>query len=304
MDPQTYVNSLFADYEENAALTDFKEEILSNLEARIASLTHKGLDEAEAFAKAAEELGDISALADEISRKKRQEVFATMYMGSTFNYLNTRRVAAYVLCGVVLGFGLITAALAWFYTDKLLAASLGTLMPFGALPIAGFVFLGLTQETAAQEPMNWKRALLYAADSAVLLCGVVVFAITYFSEIIPGSQVIYGLPPALATLIPFALPSLAFGAFLILTERDRSKPWVAAQRNNFRAQMVEQISARQSDPAAATRYGLLSGALWITAAALFALIILLGAWKFSWIALVIAIVGQMFIEFGFTRRQA
>ena len=80
MNTEEYVHSLFADYEETQGLKDFMEELQSNLDARVASLVKKGLSEQDAFEKACAELGDISVLADELSLKKRREVFEEVYM--------------------------------------------------------------------------------------------------------------------------------------------------------------------------------------------------------------------------------
>ena len=221
MDTRKYIDSLFSDYEETSALIDFKEELKSFLDERIKALVKSGMDEKDAFEKATNELGDMSAVADEISRKKKQEILAEMYM-KTRHYMPTWRIVLYILCGTVFGFGVIVAALSGFFTGDI-NASLGSLLVFGVVPILGFLFLGLTQETAVHEPMDWKRALLYVIAAGVFLFGVIVFIITYFEDSA-------GLPYAIATLIPFILPSSAFGAFLILTEKDRSKPWVKKQR--------------------------------------------------------------------------
>jgi hypothetical protein len=66
----------------------------------------KGVPEQEAFHKTTAELGDISALAEEIS---------FMYMG-TRKYLTPKRTAVFVLGGAAVCFGLITGAITWFST--------------------------------------------------------------------------------------------------------------------------------------------------------------------------------------------
>ena len=67
--------------------------------------------------------------------------------------------------------------------------------------------------------------------------GVIVFIITYFEDSA-------GLPYAIATLIPFILPSLALGTFLVLTEKDRSKPWVIQQREKYMKYSFECFAIR------------------------------------------------------------
>lgn len=288
MDTRKYIDSLFSDYEETSALIDFKEELKSFLDERIKALVKSGMDEKDAFEKATNELGDISAVADEISRKKKQEILAEMYM-KTRHYMPTWRIVLYILCGTVFGFGVIVAALSGFFTGDI-NASLGSLLVFGVVPILGFLFLGLTQETAVHEPMDWKRALLYVIAAGVFLFGVIVFIITYFEDSA-------GLPYAIATLIPFILPSSAFGAFLILTEKDRSKPWVKKQREEY----IKRSRERFGDPAQEERFGLFSGALWIAAIAVFILLTMLFGLKFSWLAIAAALIGQMLVLGMFTK---
>lgn len=217
MDTKKYIDSLLSDYQETLELEEFKEEIKSFLDDRIKALIKSGLDEKSAFEKATNELSDMSTVADEVSRKKRQEILAEMYL-KTRHYMSVWRVVFYMLCGTVLGFGVIVALISGFYSGDINEA-LGLLLVFGIIPILGFLFHELTQETAVHEAMGWKRALPYVLTAGVFLFGVIVFTMTYFEE--SG-----GLANAIATLIPFILPSLAFGAFLVLTEKDRSKPWV------------------------------------------------------------------------------
>ncbi|MBA4602003.1 permease prefix domain 1-containing protein [Thermoactinomyces mirandus] len=288
MNIKQYIDSLFSSYEETDSLADFKEELESNLNARINSLRKKGLNEQAAFDKAITELGDVSTLADELSLKKRQEVFSDMYM-KTRHYMSTWRIVLYVLCGAVFGFGVIVSVLSGFFSGDV-NAPLGSLLIFGGIPILGFLFLGLTQETAVHEAMSWKRALLYVVAGGVFLFGVIAFLITYFEDNA-------GLPIAIATLIPFILPSLAFGVFLVLTEKDRSKPWVIRQRKEY----MERSQKRFGDPVQQERFGLFSGALWIAAIAAFILLTILFGIKFSWLAIVVALIGQMIVLAMFTK---
>jgi hypothetical protein len=102
---------------------------------------------------------------------------------------------------------------------------------------------------------------------------------------------------AVASLIPFALPGAAFGAFLILTEKDRSKPWVRARR----AEYMELERERFGNPAEEERFGLFSGALWFAAIAAFVLLTILFGFKFSWLAFAAALVGQMLVLARFTK---
>ncbi|MCL1948086.1 MAG: permease prefix domain 1-containing protein, partial [Chitinivibrionia bacterium] len=108
METKEFVDSLFKGYEETAALADFKEELLANLNAKIECLVKKGENAQAAYEKARAELGDVSALADELSLKKRKEVFEEVYM-DVRNFMDAKRVAGYVACGMLALFGIITA---------------------------------------------------------------------------------------------------------------------------------------------------------------------------------------------------
>ncbi|MDR0998055.1 MAG: permease prefix domain 1-containing protein, partial [Treponema sp.] len=108
-----YVDSLFAGYGETEALADFKEELLSNLNAKLDSLVKKGMSEKDAFIRATAELGDVSTLADEISLKKRQEVFEDWYM-DVRRYMKPSRVAFYVLTGAWFVLGIVIALVVFF----------------------------------------------------------------------------------------------------------------------------------------------------------------------------------------------
>jgi hypothetical protein len=296
MKTQDFVNRLFSEYEESPALRDFKEELLSNLEARIASLTGKGLDEGAAFEKATGELGDISALADQISLKKKQEVLQEVYLGLR-KYLRPGRVAWYVLSGAWLVLGIVIALLVYLTGEEQSALEAfwepykrGTEF-FGVLvafipPAAGVLtFLGVTQETAGRNPLSPKRGFWYALAALVLSFGIILSPLTYLAT---GR----GLMEALAALIPCAIPGLGLLIFLILTERDTRKPWV-------RALYEKEAQANReflSDPVTAARFGMISGALWIFAAGLFLLLGFLAGFRFSWLVFVFAVAVQLAIQ--------
>jgi hypothetical protein len=296
METQDFVNRLFSEYEESPELRDFKEELLSNLEARIASLAAKGLDEGAAFEKAAGELGDISALADQISLKKKQEVLQDAYLGMK-KYLKPGRVALYVLGGGWLILGLVVALVAYltgeevsaydafWEPNKRVVSFLGVLLGF-IPPAAGLLtFLGITQETASRHPLSRKRGLWYALAAAVLSFGIILFPLTYYATD-------RRLMEAVATLIPFAIPGLGLLIFFILTERDTRKPWARAQyEREARVNM-----AVFSDPVTAARFGMISGALWIFAVGLFILLGFLSGFQFSWLVFVFAVAAQMAIQ--------
>jgi hypothetical protein len=298
MKTKEYVHSLFRDYEETPELKDFMEELQSNLDDRIASLVKKGLPENEAFAKATAELGDIGALADEMSLKRRQEVYQDAYMGIR-RYMKAPRVIAYVAFGALLAFGVITAALAYLATHQknqraagfdteALVPLFGTLMLFLTLGIAGFVFLGLTQETSAVYPMKRKRALWYTLAAVLITFSLTMMPLAYFAT---GVDPSLSLISALGLLIPFGLPSAGLLTFLILTEKSRLKPWL-----KDRVMKNLKTEYEMMPGPAVTRFGLFSGAIWTGAAACFLLFGFLAGFRYSWTAFVFAVALQMAVH--------
>ncbi|MDR2134879.1 MAG: permease prefix domain 1-containing protein [Treponema sp.] len=295
-----FVDSLFGGYEESAQLSDFKEELAGNLGDKIAGLIKGGLNEEEAFAKAAAELGDISVLADEISLKKKQEVLGEAYMNIR-HYMNSKRVAAYVISGAVLVFGVVSAVIALFAQDaeteiggwgliensRRFSAFFGVLLPFVSLSAAGFAWLGLTQELPALYPLPKKRALWYAAAVFFLTAGIILFPLTWFST---GTE--YSLIGAMGILIPFVIPSVGLLAFLGLTEKDRLKPWMKLRHE------AEMKKSREmfSDPLTSVRFGVFSGAIWAAAIGLFVLFGFITGFKYSWPVFLFAAAVQLLVQ--------
>lgn len=304
MNTKEYVQSLFRDYEETEGLRDFMEELQSNLDARIASLVQKG--EQNAFERACAELGDISALADELSLKKRREVFEEVYMDIR-KYMSTKRVAAYVSFGIIALFGIIAAFICYYAPGQHIHSGLdrfiewgfdyevsmvtfiGALAPFLAASIAGFTFLGLTQETRSHFPMSGKRAAWYTAAAALIAFGVFAIPITYFS--FRYWERSYAAMITIAVLIPFLLPGGGLLCFLALTEKKRLKPWAVSMQMETLKQME-----MWNDPAIANRFGMYSGAIWIFAAALFILFGFLAGFRYSWVVFLFAVAFQLLVQ--------
>ena len=296
-DLKTYVDSLFANYEETKELADFKEELTGFLNDKINALVKKGRSETDAFREAAAELGGIATLADEISLKRKQEAIGEAYMGIR-GFLKPPRIIAYIASGLTLAFAALAATIAFFAvssdpafahpeSSEDLTALFGVLFAFVPLALAAFSWLILTQETPFNYAMTKKRALWYAAGFLVLSGGLLLVPLTYFST---GG--IYNVIGAISVLIPCALPSLGLLVYLFFTEKDRRKPW--ARRAG--------ISGIGSNPVLAARFGLFSGAIWTAAAALFFLIGFIAGFRFAWVVLLFALAGQLWVRAVMTRR--
>ena len=309
MNAKELVDSLFAGYEETGALADFKEELLGNLNAKIESMMKKGMDQQTAFEKAGAELGDISALADELSRKKRKEVFEEAYMDIR-KYMPVWRVIAYIIFSMTALFGIILALITYFATkgeisaDLGLTSSFGTLIPFFTAAAAGFTFLGLTQETASQYPASNKRAAWYALAACLIAFGITTAPVTISSIAYGATLPEFPMLPsgldsghlemagALGVLLIFALPGAGLLAFLVLTEKDRLKPWA----KEFRAGAVKREMEMWNNPATAARFGLFSGAIWIFAIGLFILLGFTIGFTISWLVFIFAVAIQLVVQ--------
>src|SRR5690606_28185273 len=130
-------------------------EIISNLHARIDDLKARGIDDEEAFKKAVSELGDITSIADEISKQKRNELIHSMYVDRQTK-IGVKHAIGYVVSGFVLLFGVLVGFMTYF-SNGVVFHAVSSAMPFVVASAAGFVFLALTQETAMKYPMDWKR---------------------------------------------------------------------------------------------------------------------------------------------------
>ncbi len=285
MKEQVYIDRLFEGYENTPELQDFKEEIAVNLQERIKGLQAKGMSEEDAFEKATAELGDVTEVADELSRQKRNEVIGKMYMYSQKTKIGKIHALGYVLCAGAILFGIIAAAIA-FSVNGDLFTSVATLLPFIIPAGTALVFLGLTQETTRNLPMSWKRALIYGLTTGVTLFGLCTSALLYFME---GAE----LTAVLGTLLPFVLPGLCLITFMILTEKNRQKPWVAQELGTW----MENHGKDAADPRRIEQRGLLSGALWLLSIALFVALGFLIGFQYSWVVFLFSIAGELVIEF-------
>lgn len=283
-DIKSYVDSLFKNYEQTPALQEFKEEIMSNLHARIDDLKAGGMDEDEAFKKAVSELGDITSIADEISKQKRNELLHQMYVDRQTK-IGVKHAIGYVVSGFVLLFGVLVGFMTYFSTE-VVSHAVSSAMPFITVAAAGFIFFGLTQETAMKYPMDWKRAFVYAILTGVILFGLMTALMLYLMENRDMNAVI-------GVLLPFVLPELGIIVFMLLTEEKRYKPWVIKEKETI----LERHAKIYGDPARMEKRGLLSGALWISAFALFLFIGFIAGWKYAVIVFLFAVAAEILIEF-------
>jgi len=275
MELKEFIDHAFEKYEESPELTDFKEELLTNLQDRLKSLEANGLKRTEALKQIEIEFADINKIADEMSLEKKKEVFEMQYM-SFRHFVTKPRAASYSILGVLAAFGLTSASLSYFASGKLEMLTY-VMMVFLAISISGFVYMGLTQETGTRKPMRPLRASIYTIAVFVFLFGVLLVPLLVISET-------KSLEDALAIFIPFALPSIGVIAFLMITESDYRKAWVLkeAEKQNEWAKKFETSGNAET-------FGLMTGALWILAIGACVFLFIMKLWIFSWIPFVVAI---------------
>lgn len=281
MELKQFINKAFEKYEESPELIDFKEELLTNLQDRLKSLESTGLKRVDALKEIETEFADINKIADEMSLAKKKEVFENQYM-SFRHFVTKPRAAIFAILGVLTAFGLIIAGLSFLTTNKI-EPFIGVLMVFLSVPLSGFVYMGLTQETATRNSMRPLRASIYAVATFVLLFGVLLVPMLVFGET-------KSLEGALAVLIPFALPSIGVLGFLMITESDHRKSWVLkeAEKHNEWAKDFETSGNAQT-------FGIMTGAVWILAIGASIFLLILKLWIYSWIPLILAIAITLFL---------
>lgn len=288
MNTREYVDKLFDNYADTPELSDFKLEITANLDDRVADLQKSGFSPEEAFTKAVSELGNITEIADEISKQKRNEVIDRMYVHQKIS-LTPKRALAYVVAGGILAFGIIVALMTGFtatwYGGHM--SGFASAIPFVTISAFMFTYLGLTQETAANYPMKRSRAIAYSLAASIAAFGIV----TAFG--ISGDYSDFDIASALGVLIPFLIPSAGWLAFLVLTEKPRHKPWVIEQNNKYMAEYAEKFTGKNAE-----KFGIGSGILWTLSIALFITLGVIFGFQYSWLVFLFSIVGEMVLLYN------
>jgi len=288
MKEEVYVDRLFADYENTPEICDFKEEIAANLKERIKELVSNGIDEEKAFERATAELGDITAIADDVGKKKRNEAIGQMYMGAKVPLTKKTAAGLTVASGLLLlsvGMMLITffgnreSSLISYISAVLLALACGL-----------YTYFGLTQETTAHYPMKKGRA---AAYGIVCFLGVLGAGLAVVSFFLNGWE----MSKSLMLKIALLLPAICGLIFLLATESKRQKPWLKAMVESYVADFPASFYKHQDlvDPIKAAKFGVRSGGLWVLAIAVFITLGIIIGWQFSWIVFLFAAAIQVFM---------
>jgi hypothetical protein len=283
MKEKVYVDRLFAGYEDTPEIRDFKEEIVGNLKERVKELISKGLEEEKAFDKAAAELGDITAIADDVGKKKRNEAIGQMYMNAKVPLTKKSAGGFSIATGLLLlGIGLAlfsffgNAGTATFYYFSVVLASAA---------IGLYVYFGLSRESAAHYPMKNSRASVYGIVCAFACLGAGLAVVSFMFD---G----FGITTALGIKMLLLLPSICALIFLLATESNRQKPWLTALVKHDMEKYIK-YHTDMVNPIKAARFGVISGGLWILAIGLFLTLYLVVGWIFAWLVFVFALAVQV-----------
>ncbi|MDR2589519.1 MAG: permease prefix domain 1-containing protein [Oscillospiraceae bacterium] len=275
MKEKVYVDRLFEGYEDTPEIKDFKEEITVNLTERIRELVSKGLNDEQAFDRATAELGDITAIADEVGKKNRHATIAQMYMNAKVPI--TKKAAGGF--SFASGLLLIAVGIALFSFFREIGDTAPYYISVILLSIASglYTYFGLTQETTAHYAMKNKRAFVYSIICMMGFLGAG-FSVVFFLFTDMDIAAAIGIKAI------FIIPAICILIFLVATEPKRQKPWLKAMEINEYENVVK-FHTSMVNPTNAARFGLISGGIFLLTVAVFVAIGVLVAWKYAWIIL-------------------
>ncbi|MCL2089968.1 MAG: permease prefix domain 1-containing protein [Micrococcales bacterium] len=272
------LDEAFAAATPSEATQDLKEELRANLMARVAELESDGLDASDAARQAFDELGDISGLVTDTAQDATP--------GRRPCPPRVRPSAAFVARATVVPI-VATAVLAVAVLAALDITSGGPYLARGLVAVfavlIGFVTTdSLLRETTGHYGMPRGRATGYGAGTGLVLLGGGLVALCRTDEPM-------WLWIALGGLL--AVTGIGVLAGLGATQTNRTKPWMLAYADPF-----DEIGNRfETDPAAAARFGIYTGAAWVAALAAAAVVGFTIGWWWALLPGVVAVVVTMLL---------
>lgn len=297
-----YLDGVFADVPLTLDVQDLKEEIRGNLTARVAELEASGMDAGAASRKAIKELGDVREIVAQLGvDQTRAGQTASSRAGSgraATDDVHAETMAAYmrnkvrprpgfvvrtVVLSLAAAFGVVIVVLAiagigdsdWLFAAGPAACAL-------ALPVGLLVGDGLRQETTSNHPLPAWRAAGYGLATALCIGGLALIG-QYVAESSRDWLVMTGVPLVVVGIVLYS--------YLGATQTNRKKAWVREETAEW---VYRPAPTRfENDPAAAARFGLYSGVLWISAVAAFVALSITIGFAWSWVAFLAALLAQM-----------
>ena len=261
-----YLDEAFAEVPVTPDPLDLKEELRSNLSARVAELVSGGADDATAATTAVRELGDIRDLLDGLAADGHPA-------GVPHPSQRVRLRPIFVLLTVL--FSLVLAkSVTWVVLGAFGIVEVWTAVVFAvaaALSVGVIVTLALRQETSQHYPMPTGRALAFGAASLAMTLGVSLAAALVTQQ--PFWAVVLGVPPTVLSILAFV--------WLGVTQTNRTKPWALELQRQYVAD-----DPFTQNPAVAARFGIYTVVIWTVAIAVFIVLTMTVGWLWSWLALV------------------
>jgi MFS family permease len=261
-----YLDEAFAEVPVTPDSLDLKEELRSNLSARVAELVSGGADDATAATTAVRELGDIRDLLDGLAADGHSA-------GVPHPSQRVRPRPVFVLLTVL--FSLVLAkSVTWVVLGAFGIVPLWTAVAFAvaaALSVGVIVTLALRQETSQHYPMPTGRALAFGAASLGITLGLGLAAALLPTQWV--GAIVAGVPLTVLAILAFV--------WLGVTQTNRTKPWALELQRQYVAE-----DPFTQNPAVAARFGIYTVAIWILGIAAFIVLSLTVGWAWSWLALV------------------
>ena len=214
---KSYVDDLFTGYKENKQIRELKDEILSNLEAKVADLISNGMEYNQAVIKATENIDSVDYLIEDVKKV----------------YINRLRIE-------LLQVGLLYSLIAWIITIPLKIVGIGVLLNSNLLVIVAVLGILFFVLNSKQEKRYLHKTSVLDIKSAMrnkklswLICGLYITLSTLGTTAIYfGSNIWFSRPIRIdgpyqfAVLgIRYALPfisimiPLLFSAYLRLLQK-------------------------------------------------------------------------------------
>ncbi|MCV2393595.1 permease prefix domain 1-containing protein [Actinotalea sp. M2MS4P-6] len=276
------LDQAFAGIELTPELQDLKEEMRTNLLARVAELESLGRSPDDAARVAAEEIGDLRAVVVDAADGATEPPAGSWAAQARLASMHKVRPRPAAVAALVVLSSALTATVTLIALGATGAVVMSTVSATlvglaGALLTCAIVVVALRQETTAHYPVPPARAVGWGAAAAAGVLAVALGA-TY-----AGDRTQDGL---LAATVGLAVVSIAGLVTLGVTQTNRTKGWV-------RDAAVQSQDRFSRDPAAAARFGIYSGVVWLAALAAAVAIGLGLGWLWSWTPLVVAVLVEM-----------
>ncbi|TAM71134.1 MAG: hypothetical protein EPN48_02725 [Microbacteriaceae bacterium] len=298
MNIHRYLDEAFGAITMTLELQDLKEELRSNLSARVSELIASGTDAPAAATRAIDELGDIRELIAEVDDTARRDAgqhigeravsaartssdtHASARMQEAYRVYRVRPKPAFVvgivIAAIATAVGLLLATLGAIGLLALPAGVIILMAGIAATGVAWMVGLSLTQETTTNHPVPGNRAGGYFWATLLAIFGLELGALIALG-VIAVWAVVFAALGVVAAIVLFA--------FLGATQTNRKKPW--ARELARQAQADDRFS---QDPVAAARFGIYTVVIWMLAFAAFIVLSIVVGFVWSWLALLAGLV--------------